>query len=87
MIAKVVLDSFSKATSGFYHYVVPDFLTGAINVGMRVKVPFGRGNKTFEGYVIGFTDRSEFSNLKEIISADDTYLQRRTGMDHGNRYV
>ena len=73
MIAKVVLDSFSKATSGFYHYVVPEFLEGDINVGMRVKVPFGRGNKTFEGYIIGFTDKSEFSKLKEIISADDTY--------------
>ncbi len=73
MIAQVVLNSFSKATAGVYHYAVPDFLEENLKVGMRVTVPFGRGNKTFEGYIIGFTDKSEFSNLKSILSLDDTY--------------
>ena len=73
MIAEVVINSFSRATDNIYHYAVPASLKDVVKVGMRVTVPFGRGNKTVEAFVLGLTDKSEFSSLKEILCADDTY--------------
>lgn len=73
MIAEVVINSFSRATDNIYHYAVPASLKDVVKVGMRVTVPFGRGNKTVEAFVLGLTDKSEFSSLKEIFCADDTY--------------
>ncbi|MGL4800457.1 MAG: replication restart helicase PriA, partial [Cellulosilyticaceae bacterium] len=40
----------------FFTYSVPPHLQEALTVGMRVKVPFGAGNKYQIGYVMGLTD-------------------------------
>ncbi len=74
MIAEVVLNNFSKATDNIYHYAVPKHLESIVKVGLRVTVPFGRGNKSYEAFVINLTDKSEFSNLKEILSVNDEYV-------------
>lgn len=73
MIAEVVLNSNSKATDRIYHYIIPKSLEQAVKVGVRITVPFGRGNKTSEAYVIGITGKSEYDNLKEIRSVTDEY--------------
>lgn len=71
MIAKVILNSASRATDNIYHYIVPEELREDISIGMRVETTFGRGNKPVEAYVIGFTDESDFSNLKPILKIID----------------
>ena len=68
-IAEVVIANNSRELNKKFSYLVPD----DINVlpGARVVVPFGRGNKTVEGIVTGFTDKSDFTKLKEIARVID----------------
>ena len=73
MIAEVVLNANSRALDNIYHYLVPDDLLAEIKVGVRVIVPFGRGNKECEAYVISLCEKSDFSALKEILSVEDDY--------------
>ena len=72
MIAEIVINSVSKATDSVYHYQIPQCFEDQINVGVRVEVDFGRGNRTLEGYVVGITDKSDFKSLKPIKSVIDT---------------
>ncbi|MBR5518950.1 MAG: primosomal protein N' [Clostridia bacterium] len=68
-IAEVVIANNSRELNKKFSYLVPD----DINVlpGARVVVPFGRGNKTVEGIVTGFTDKTDFTKLKEIARVID----------------
>lgn len=72
MIAEVVLNSFSKATDKIYHYAVDDSLKNQIDIGVRVIVPFGRGNRTQEAFVVGIIMQSSYDNLKSITDITDT---------------
>ncbi len=74
MIAEVVINNFSKATDNIYHYAIPGHLESIVKTGVRVTVPFGRGNKSCEAFVLNITDKSEFSNLKDIVSVNDRYV-------------
>lgn len=69
MIAEVVIANNSKELDKKFSYLVPDGLN--VSAGARVVVPFGRGNKTLEGIVTGFTDKSNFTGLKQITSVID----------------
>lgn len=73
MIAKIILNNNSHATDSLYDYNVPAFMQNKISVGMRVKIPFGRSNRTSEGYVFSLCSESEYSNLKDIIEFIDDY--------------
>lgn len=52
-----------------FTYSVPFHLQERIGIGMRVFVPFGKRSLT--GYVIGFVDSSERSDIKELIEILD----------------
>ena len=43
---------FSKKPFGPYDYEVPAELRGQIQIGQRVQVPLGRGNRVMEGYCV-----------------------------------
>ncbi len=59
-IAQILLDSALPQLDHLFDYAVPPELADDIRVGQRVRVPFrSKERKTF-GYVIGFTDRSDF---------------------------
>lgn len=66
-IAEIIIDNKCKETDKIFSYAVPDDME--VEIGHRVIVPFGRGNKKIAGYVIGFTDTIEFNKekLKSII--------------------
>ncbi len=68
-IAQVVIANNSRELNKKFSYFVPDEMT--VLEGARVVVPFGRGNKTVEGIVTGFTDKSSFTKLKEITRVID----------------
>lgn len=68
-IAEVVIANNSRELNKKFSYLVPDEMD--VSAGARVVVPFGRGNKTVEGIVTGFTDKSNFTNLKEITKVID----------------
>ncbi len=65
-IAIVVISNTTRDYDREYHYIVPEALCDVVLPGMRVIVPFGKGNRQKEGYIIGFAEDSDFSGLKEI---------------------
>jgi len=73
--AEVIISITHKSVDRIFDYIVPERLETDLCVGMRVIVPFGKGNKKYEGYVIGFSDNTEvpFEKLKYIISIMDKY--------------
>lgn len=68
-IAKVVVDIPASQINRVFDYLIPDHLTGTLEVGMRVVVPFGP--RTIMGYVLELTDHSEVEGLKPIKSLMD----------------
>ncbi|MGA0334065.1 MAG: replication restart helicase PriA, partial [Kiritimatiellia bacterium] len=69
-IARVVVD---VALDKEFDYRVPETLRGTLKAGMQVKVPFGR--RETEGFVLGFREKSAFSELKPIVGlAQETPL-------------
>ena len=63
MIAKIAVDAATFAIDKPYSYLIPDKMY--VFPGMRVQVPFGKGNRIVEGIVVGVTDGAE-ENLKTI---------------------
>lgn len=67
----------SAATIAFdkpFSYLVPQELEGSVRRGVRVLVPFGRGNRKRVGFVLGtqpLTESDSISRLKYVISAED----------------
>lgn len=58
-----------------FHYRIPAHLRESIEIGMRVMVPFGRGNRKIEGYVVGFSDNADVdeSLIKDIADICESY--------------
>lgn len=65
-IAIIVISGTTREFDKLYHYLVSEEMSGMLLPGMRVIVPFGRGDKLKEAYVLGFADSSEYRDLKYI---------------------
>ncbi len=68
-IAKVIVDVPASNVNQTFDYKVPEQFQSMIKKGMRVVIPFGPRKIT--GFVIGFTNESEFKKLREIIDILD----------------
>ena len=68
--ADIIVDITSEKLDRTFQYRIPDSLEDRLRVGMVVSVPFGRGDRKIDGYVIGMTDTPQFdeSRLKCIHS-------------------
>ncbi len=66
-VAKVIIDSSPDLQ---LDYLVPDALADSLELGSSVVVPCGR--RFADGYVVGFSDKSRFPNLKEIKSISNS---------------
>ena len=71
LIAQVIVNAPSAQTDKKFDYLIPDELSKKVFVGTRVNVPFGKGNKRLEGYVIGITETSSLNKLKTISDAEE----------------
>ena len=79
-IAEVVIANDSRAVDRIFHYLMPEDME--VSIGVRVLVPFGAGNKTTSGVIVGFVDKSDFPSLKQIINkVDDRPLFNRALID------
>ena len=68
--AKVIVEIGVKAVDKMFTYLVPESIIGIIQVGARVKVPFGY--QMLEGFVLELTDVYEDEvKLKEIVELVD----------------
>lgn len=70
-IAKIVVAAAVYAIDKPYDYLVPDALEDSIQPGVRVVVPFGRGNRRTEGVVLFLEQGTEKKNLKMVESVLD----------------
>jgi len=70
-IARVAVAAATYAIDKPYDYLVPEHLTGAARVGVRVTVPFGRGNRTSEGVILAIAEESRRPRLKALSSVLD----------------
>ena len=72
LFAEVIVDVPTLQTNQPYSYKIPERFEAFIQKGMRVIVPFGKGSRTVQGFVVGFSDQTTFSgDIKEIQSLMD----------------
>ncbi|MCR5031397.1 MAG: primosomal protein N' [Lachnospiraceae bacterium] len=71
--ADIIIDISHGAVDRPFQYKIPEDLQDKLFVGQAVQVPFGNGNKTRLGYIIGFseTPQIEPSRIKEILSVPE----------------
>ncbi len=72
-IARVAVSAATYAIDKPYDYLIPEKLAATVRPGMRVTVPFGRGNRASEGFVLAMTRESRREDLKavsEILDAE-----------------
>ncbi|MBQ6555707.1 MAG: primosomal protein N', partial [Firmicutes bacterium] len=62
--ALVVISVAVKTLDRVFSYKVPAELKDRLKVGMRIRVPFGKGNREIEAYVIGLSDTVDFDESK-----------------------
>lgn len=74
--ANIIVDISHEKVDRPFQYKIPDHLLGTLEVGMRVLVPFGNGNKEIKGYIMEITDKAEYevSRLKEIIEKTESAI-------------
>ena len=71
---KVIVKNNSIYTDNLFTYKIPEFLLDHIQIGHRVLVPFGKGNKPIEAYVFSITNNVEINiELKELFDILDEY--------------
>lgn len=71
LIAQIAVENAVYSFDKPFSYAVPRHLQDVIMVGMRVLIPFGRGNKKRQGIVMSLTEDSFEQNLKSIASLVD----------------
>ncbi|WP_096817805.1 primosomal protein N' [Lactococcus fujiensis] len=69
-VAQIIVDVPLMQTDKPFSYIIPEELAALIEVGMRVHVPFGSGNRLVQGIIVGKEEENlnlyEISNLKAI---------------------
>lgn len=67
LICAVAIQAATYAIDQLYDYIVPESLTQLVQIGCRVLVPFGRGNKKVEGMILAIrTHTSGTFQLKPL---------------------
>ena len=65
MIAEVIINRTAKKLNQTFDYKIPKELEDIIVIGSKVLVPFGKGGKLEEAFVIGIKENSQYED-KEI---------------------
>ena len=70
-VARVAVVSNLPQLDKIFDYLIPEELLDVAKVGSRVKVPFGKGSKFYDGFVVEVSSGSDFSGklscIQEII--------------------
>ena len=64
-IAKIIVDVPLMQTDQPYSYRIPEEFEGMLEVGMRVHVPFGKGNRLIQGIVLGLESRLDEEEIEQ----------------------
>ena len=66
LVAQIIVDVPLMQTDRPYSYLVPESMQGQIAIGMRVHVPFGKGNRLLQGFILGLEEQENGDNLPEL---------------------
>lgn len=64
-IAKIIVDVPLMQTDQPYSYRIPEEFEGMLEVGMRVHVPFGKGNRLIQGIVLGLESQLNEEEMEQ----------------------
>lgn len=67
-VAQVLLDSALPQLDHLFDYAIPADLAGELRVGQRVRVPFRSQTRRSHGYVVSFSDKSDFGGELQPIA-------------------
>ena len=72
--ANICVDISHEKVDRPFQYKIPPHLQDALEPGMQVLIPFGKGNKTIRGFILELTDSSEYpeERCKEILDVAGT---------------
>jgi len=72
--AGIIINSSTAALDKAFTYAVPDKIMNEVKIGCRVMVPFGKGNRRTEGFVVSLPESAQ-GEVKEIYGlCDETPL-------------
>lgn len=71
IIAKIAVSAATYWIDKPYSYLVPENLSDKVSPGMRVYVPFSRGNRKCEGIVLTVAESSGLEQLKPVLQVLD----------------
>ena len=71
--ADVIVDISHEKVDRPFQYKIPQELSEAVYPGVRVHVPFGKGDRDKIGYVVDISDRAVYpiEKMKSVTSVDD----------------
>jgi len=70
-VAKIAVSAATFHIDKPYNYLIPSDILEHVVPGIRVLVPFGKGNKKSEGVVLSLSKDNEYGKLKSVISLID----------------
>ncbi len=83
-IAKIIVDVPLMQTDQPYSYRIPKEFEGMLEVGMRVHVPFGKGNRLIQGIVLDLDSQSDeeeanqdLKNIAEVLDFSPVLTQEQ----------
>ncbi len=84
MYAEVIINSNAKALNRIFDYAVPKDMERTIKVGARVFVPFGRGKKLEDGFVINLKEESEIAKNEDIVLKEIAKIEIEESLTENN---
>ena len=76
MLAEVIINRSAKKLNRTFDYHVPKELEDLVMIGSKVLVPFGRGEKLEEAFIVSFKEKSEFE-VKDIAKLEDNLSEEQ----------
>lgn len=58
--ANIIVDISLEKLDKTFQYLIPEELQEELSVGMAVEIPFGKGSRLVQGYILEITDKPEF---------------------------
>ena len=77
MFADIIIDIVHEAVDRIFEYRIPVHLESQAALGKTVVIPFGAGNRTRTGYIVGLKDIPDYDPalIKEILTIKDNEIE------------
>ena len=76
MIAEVIINRTAKKLNRTFDYEIPKELEDLIIIGSKVLVPFGKGGKLENAFVVGIKDKSDYE-VKDIAKLEENLTEKQ----------